>query len=77
LNSEDIKNEIKRRVEEGIKQLFDEVDAQLQKEKETALREARHKAVSINVMLSLVLIIFYKNISLDSNIDKTNQPLKS
>ena len=46
LNSEEVKLDIERRIEEGIRKLFDEVDSQLQKEKEAALHEARQKAVS-------------------------------
>lgn len=45
LNSEEIKLEIQRRIEEGHKKLLDEVAAQLEKEKEAALIEARQKAV--------------------------------
>ena len=47
LNSDEVKHEIKHRIEEGIRKLFDEVDAQLQKEKDAALHEARQKAVSV------------------------------
>ncbi|PIA47349.1 hypothetical protein AQUCO_01400192v1 [Aquilegia coerulea] len=43
LNSEDIKLEIQRRIVEGRKKLFDDVAAQLEKEKEAALTEARQK----------------------------------
>lgn len=43
LNSEEVKLEIERRIEEGQKKLFDDVAAQLRKEKETALMEARQK----------------------------------
>lgn len=45
LNSEKVKLEIERRVEEGQKKLFDDVVAQLEKEKEVALSEARRKEV--------------------------------
>lgn len=45
LNSEEIKLEIQRRIEEGHKKLLDEVAAQLEKEKEAALIEARQKVV--------------------------------
>lgn len=45
LNSEEIKMEIKRRLEEGRKRLLDEVESQLEKEKEAALTEARRKEV--------------------------------
>lgn len=38
---------IKRRIEEGKKKLFEDVAAQLEKEKEDALMEARQKEVSI------------------------------
>jgi arginine/glutamate-rich protein 1 len=41
-----VKLDVERRIEEGIRKLFDEVDSQLQKEKEAALHEARQKAVS-------------------------------
>lgn len=47
LNSEEVKLEIERRVAEGVKKLFDDVEAQLEKEKEDALTEARRKEVSI------------------------------
>ncbi|MBA0789400.1 hypothetical protein Gotri_026254 [Gossypium trilobum] len=43
LNSEDVKLDIERRVVEGRKKLFDDVSTQLQKEKESALAEARLK----------------------------------
>lgn len=45
LNSEEIKMEIQRRLEEGRKRLLDEVESQLEKEKEAALTEARRKEV--------------------------------
>lgn len=45
LNSDEIKLEIQRRLEEGRKRLHDEVEAQLEKEKEAALGEARRKEV--------------------------------
>lgn len=47
LKSEEVKLEIERRVAEGVKKLFDDVEAQLGKEKEDALTEARRKEVSI------------------------------
>jgi arginine/glutamate-rich protein 1 len=47
LNSEEVKLEIERRIEEGRKKLFDDVATQLDKEKEAALVEARQKEVSI------------------------------
>lgn len=47
MNSEEVKLEIERRIEEGKKKLFDDVAAQLEKEKEAALNEARQKEVSI------------------------------
>lgn len=47
LNSEEIKLEIQKRLEEGRKRLQDEVTAQLKKEKEDALIEARRKEASI------------------------------
>lgn len=43
LNSEEVKLEIQSRLEEGRKRLVDEVAAQLEKEKEAALIEARQK----------------------------------
>lgn len=46
LNSEEIKVEIQIRMEEGRKKLFDEVAAQLEKEKEAAIIEARQKEVN-------------------------------
>ena len=47
LNSEEVRLEIERQIEEGRKTLFDDVAAQLEKEKEAALMEARQKEVSI------------------------------
>ena len=47
LNSEEIKLEIQRRLDEGRKRLLDEVAIQLEKEKEAALIEARRKEASI------------------------------
>lgn len=47
LNSEDVKLDIERRVVEGRKKLFDDVTTELQKEKESALAEAKLKQVSI------------------------------
>ncbi|KAL5145999.1 Uncharacterized protein HKD37_06G015914 [Glycine soja] len=43
LNTEEVKLEIERRVAEGVKKLFDDVEAQLEKGKEDALTEARRK----------------------------------
>ncbi|KAK2969586.1 hypothetical protein RJ640_023698, partial [Escallonia rubra] len=43
LGSEEIKLETERRIQEGRKKLFDDVEAQLWKEKEAALIEARRK----------------------------------
>lgn len=47
MNSEEVKLEIERQIEEGRKKLFDDVATQLEKEKEAALMEARQKEVSI------------------------------
>lgn len=46
LNSDKIKVEIQIRMEEGRRKLFDEVAAQLEKEKEAAIIEARQKEVN-------------------------------
>ncbi|KAK4490645.1 hypothetical protein RD792_001336 [Penstemon davidsonii] len=43
LGSEEVRLETERRIKEGKKKLFDDVEAQLQKEKEAALAEARQK----------------------------------
>lgn len=48
LNSEEVKLEIERRTEEARKKLFGDVAAQLEKEKEAALMEARQKEVRIS-----------------------------
>ncbi|RZS05404.1 hypothetical protein BHM03_00035914 [Ensete ventricosum] len=55
LNSDEVKLEIQRRIVEGRKKLFDEVEAQLEKEKEEALIEARKKAVSSLIKTFLML----------------------
>lgn len=47
LNSEEIKQEIQKRLEKGRRRLNDEVAVQLEKEKEAALIEARQKEVNI------------------------------
>lgn len=49
LNCEEIKLEIRRRLEEGRGNLRDEVAAQLEKEKENALVEVKRREVSIYV----------------------------
>lgn len=46
LGSEEVKLEIELRIKGGQKKLFDDVEAQLKKEKEAALIEARQKEVS-------------------------------
>lgn len=43
LASDEVKLEIERRIVDGRKKLFDDVEAQLEKEKESALIEARQK----------------------------------
>lgn len=45
--SEEVKLEIERRIEEGRRKAFDDVEVQLKNEKEAALTEARRKEVSI------------------------------
>lgn len=47
LNSEEIQMEIKTRLVEGRKKLIDEVAAQLEKEKEAAVVEAKRKEASV------------------------------
>lgn len=46
LASDEVKLEIEKRIEEGQRKLFEDVETQLQKEKEAALNEARLKEVS-------------------------------
>jgi len=48
LNSGEVQVEIQRRLEEGRKRLNDEVAAQLEKEKEAAIIEAKVKEVCSN-----------------------------
>ena len=43
LNSKETKLEIQRRIEEGCTKLFDDVDVQLEKEKEVALLQDKKK----------------------------------
>jgi len=52
LNSEEIKVEIQRRLEEGRKRLIDEVANQLEKEKEASLIEARQKEVGVCIVIN-------------------------
>lgn len=59
--SEEVKLEIERRIEEGRRKAFDDVELQLKNEKEAALTEARRKEVSIlnaQVFFSFELQIF-------------------
>lgn len=51
LNSEEVQVEIQRRLEEGRKRLNDEVAAQLEKEKEAAIIEAKLKEVCSNHLI--------------------------
>lgn len=46
LGSEEVKLEIERQIKEARKKVLDDVESQLQKEKEDALAEARAKEVS-------------------------------
>ncbi|KAL0412737.1 UNVERIFIED_CONTAM: hypothetical protein Sradi_1475400 [Sesamum radiatum] len=57
LNSEEIKLEIDKRLEEGRKKLVAEVAAQLEKEKEAALIEASRKEASICFLAGCCLLI--------------------
>lgn len=50
LNSEEVKLEIHRLIEEGRKKLFDDVVVQLEKEKEAALTDAREREVNLWVI---------------------------
>ena len=57
LGSEEVRLEIERQIEEARKKLFEDVEAQLQREKEAALAEARAKEVSpwdANPILSFI-----------------------
>lgn len=47
LNSEEIRFEVERRLEEGRKKMLDEVAAQLEKEKEAAFIKAKQKEVGL------------------------------
>lgn len=49
-NTEEIKREIQNRLEEGRRRLHSEVAAQLEKEKEAALIEARREEVNTQVI---------------------------
>lgn len=48
LDSDEVRVEIQRRLEEGRKRLIDEVAAQLEKEKEAALIDAKQKEVTFS-----------------------------
>lgn len=48
LNSEEVKLDIERRIDEGREKLFNDIVIQLEKEKQAALAEARQKEVSFN-----------------------------
>lgn len=48
LSSEEVKLEIERRIEEGHRKLFEDVEIQLEKEKQASLTEARLKEVSFS-----------------------------
>lgn len=51
LDSDDIKLEIQKRLEEGRKKVLIDVAAQLEKEKEAAVIEARRKEASVFVFI--------------------------
>lgn len=51
LNSEEIKHEIQRRIDEGRKRIHEEVVAQIEKEKVSALVEAQQRAVRASPVL--------------------------
>jgi arginine and glutamate-rich protein 1 len=55
LNCEEMKQEIQRRIEEGRKRIQVEVAAQIEKQKEAALIEAKEKSVSFSLEQSLSL----------------------
>lgn len=58
LKSEEVQVEIERRLEEGRKRLNDEVAAQLEKEKEAAIIEAKQKEVFVSNHFILQFIFF-------------------
>ena len=58
LNAEEIKLEVQRRLEEGRKRLLVEVAAQLEKEKEATLVEAKQKEVSAIKIPSQITFIY-------------------
>lgn len=60
LNSEEIKLELQRRLEEGRRKLLDVVAVQLEKEKESAVIEARKREASIHYKLKKSL---YRSLS--------------
>jgi len=51
LNSEEIKQEIQRQIDEGRKRIHEEVVAQIEKEKVSALVEAQQRAVRASPVL--------------------------
>lgn len=57
LNSDEIQMEIKTRLVEGRKKLIDEVAAQLEKEKEAAVIEARRKEASVWLLWQAFLTV--------------------
>lgn len=59
LGSEEVKLEIELRIKGGQKNLFDDVEAQLKKEKEAALIEARQKEVSYLAFAFSPPFLFY------------------
>ena len=61
LNAEEIKLEVQRRLEEGRKRLLVEVAAQLEKEKEATLVEAKQKEASTikNSLHRLLSFMYY------------------
>jgi arginine/glutamate-rich protein 1 len=56
LNSEEVKNEIEAKVQEGRNKLFDEIAQQLAREKEDALAEARRQEVTTLNFVQLWLV---------------------
>lgn len=69
LGSEEVRLEIERQIEEARKKLFDDAEAQLQREKEAALAEARAKEVSprdANPLPSYLTVVCFSKTNLIS-----------
>ncbi|KAK8304187.1 hypothetical protein V6Z11_D04G203200 [Gossypium hirsutum] len=76
LNSDEIKQEIQKRLEEGRRRLNDEVAIQLEKEKEAALLEARQKETHVFLYRGRERIHYFPHIIFNEQARKEKEELE-